>query len=129
MTLELITSGHALKLISSTLIWWRKNSQQRPKYCSSCSVSSERCSLNSECHLCRHQRDGELGASGDGELRSDQTLNSHDVNIHHLLHIPENASGGSSDQHLLCCGRGAALHLWETLQVGGDKIHRGASSS
>lgn len=84
---------------------------------------------NSECHLGRYQRDGELGPSGDCELRPDQTLDSHDVNIHHLLHIPENASGGSSDQHLLCCGRGAALHLWETLQVGRDKIHSGASGS
>lgn len=77
---------------------------------------------NSECHLGRYQRDGELGPSGHGELRPDQTLDSHDVNIHHLLHIPENASGGSSDQHLLCCSRRAALHLWETLQVGGEKI-------
>ena len=65
----------------------------------------------------RYQRDSELCPPGDGELRPDQTLDSHDDIFHRLRHLPKNPSGRSTDQHLLCCGRRAALNLWETLQV------------
>lgn len=70
----------------------------------------------------RYQRDGELSPPGDGELRPDQTLDSHDDIFHRLLHVPKNPTGRSTDQHLLCCGRGTALNLWETLQVGDNKL-------
>lgn len=72
----------------------------------------------------RHQCDGELGPPGDGELWPDQTLDPHDDIFHRLLHVPENPSRGSTDQHLLCRGRGAALNLWETLQVGDNEPER-----
>lgn len=69
----------------------------------------------------RDQRDGELGPPGDGELRPDQTLDPHDDIFHCLLHVSENPTRRSSDQHLLRGCRGTTFYLWETLQVCDDK--------
>lgn len=73
--------------------------------------------------LSRVERDCELGAPGDGDVRFDASLHGDVSGVRVVLRVPENATGGSADLRLLRSGWGTALHLRKTLQVGWISDH------
>lgn len=60
--------------------------------------------LNANSIPARVERDCELCAPGDGEVRFGAPLHGDVFDVRAVFHVPENSAGGSADLHLLCSG-------------------------